>query len=359
MAEPNAAAITNNSKTAKAVPNRPLVPPDERFWQRYSPHYELPISGIGSLMDHVLGSVALLVAGFLFAQWLKPNDPVPVDIVEFESGGGGDPNGAGNGPGDGARVEDLPKDPQAKPPENQPENPPTDLPKVIKDDSLTVPELPTDPAGTRAIEDSAKELARLSGLQEAATKKLMGSLAGKGEGGTGSGGGKGKGKGTGQGDGSGPGKGGGKTSRRQQRVLRWTMIFDVRDGSEYLRQLDALGAIIGMPESDGKIRVVHDLKNEVKNGDVYALKRIFWWDTKEESVRGLAAALRLNPAPTQIVAFFPIDLEEKLLRMELSYMQRRKGRQNEDEIKETQFHVERRGSTYAPVVVDQSYELRR
>src|SRR5437870_10505806 len=132
MAEPSAAAIANNSKTAKAVPNRPLVPPDERFWEKYSPHYELPISGIGSLMIHVLGGVALLVAGFLLSQWLKRDDPVPVEIMELlESGGGGNPNGAGGGPGDGTRVEDLPKDPQAKPPEDLPDKPPTDLPKVI------------------------------------------------------------------------------------------------------------------------------------------------------------------------------------------------------------------------------------
>ncbi len=32
---------TNNQTTAtKAGTDRPLVPPEERFWQKYSPHYE-------------------------------------------------------------------------------------------------------------------------------------------------------------------------------------------------------------------------------------------------------------------------------------------------------------------------------
>src|SRR5262245_37509836 len=233
MADHSASAtIVNNSKTAaKADARRPLVPPEEKFWQKYSPHYELPISGMGSLMIHVFGGVLLLVIGLLLLPLLRPNDPVPVEIVEFEAGGGGNPNGIGDGRGDGVLREDLPKDPQAQPQEKVPEIPTTEPPKVVKDDSLPIPDLTKDPAGTRTIEDSGIELQRLSGLQEAASKKLMGSLAGKGEGGPGSGGGKGKGKGTGEGDGSGPGKGKGTISRRQQRVLRWTMIFDVRDGS--------------------------------------------------------------------------------------------------------------------------------
>src|SRR5262249_38734063 len=142
---------------------------------------------------------------------------------------------------------------------------------------------------------------------------------------------------------------------RQKRLLRWTMIFDTRDGADYLRQIDAFAAIVCVPEDNGKFRVIRDLKREVK-GEVTDLQRIFWWDTREESVRSLALAIGVKPVRTQIVAFFPIDFEERLFRLERREMERRKGHWREAEIKETQFRVVRRGSTFEPVVADQTYE---
>jgi hypothetical protein len=48
------------------------------------------------------------------------------------------------------------------------------------------------------------------------------------------------------------------------------------------------------------------------------------------------------------VAFFPEELEKKLLRLELSFRNRR-----EDEIRETRFEIRRVGGMYEPVVVSQ------
>ncbi len=41
------------------------VPPDERFWRRYSPHGELPLSGASSLAVHLLLFGLLMLAAWL------------------------------------------------------------------------------------------------------------------------------------------------------------------------------------------------------------------------------------------------------------------------------------------------------
>ena len=187
MAQSSAVPINNNKTSTKPGGDRPLVPPDERFWQRYSPHYELPISGVSSFAVHavVLGLAAVIATFGWFM--LQENKPIPMETVELPGGSGANPKGIGNAPGDGALPENLPRDQQPKPPD-KPQEQPADLPQVKKSDAEPVPPLPADPAGTRAIDDSGST-ARLSGLQDAASKKLMASLAGKGEGGSGSGGG--------------------------------------------------------------------------------------------------------------------------------------------------------------------------
>ena len=59
-----------NAKVAtKPGANSALVPPDEQFWQHYSPHYEAPISGVSSLMVHVLVVGLFVGLGILAAIW--------------------------------------------------------------------------------------------------------------------------------------------------------------------------------------------------------------------------------------------------------------------------------------------------
>jgi hypothetical protein len=81
-------------------------PPAEQFWQRYSPHYEAPISGISSVVLHLL-PFALLVAmlllgslGFTLSNREKSESRV---VILPPGGGGGDLQGKGNNPGDSAR----------------------------------------------------------------------------------------------------------------------------------------------------------------------------------------------------------------------------------------------------------------
>ncbi len=134
---------------------------------------------------------------------------------------------------------------------------------------------------------------------------------------------------------------------------RWVLTFETRDGFDYLRQLEALGAILAVPLEGDRFLVIRNLKQRPARGEIEnaaAIQRIFWIDDKPESVRSLARALQLGRVPDHIVAFFPDALEEELLRKELAFRNRR-----EEEIRKTYFRLERRGGRFAPVVVDQTY----
>src|SRR6516165_7572823 len=86
----------------KNATSLPLLPPEETFWKRYSPHNEAPLSGVSSTVLHVL--MILLLLGIIAMQnALKLDDefrPPPVDPVRLNlGGGGGSPSGSGGGPG--------------------------------------------------------------------------------------------------------------------------------------------------------------------------------------------------------------------------------------------------------------------
>jgi hypothetical protein len=139
-------------------------------------------------------------------------------------------------------------------------------------------------------------------------------------------------------------------SQRQKRQLRWTMMFETRDGLDYRNQLISMGAILAVQGPGGKTLLIKNLNQrpvQMEPGDVSKLKRICWWDNRPDSVARLAQALGI-PAPPMIGAFFPAELEAQLLRKELSF----KGRK-EHEIIETRFRVVGRNGRYEPIVVDQ------
>src|SRR5947208_1631995 len=88
-----------------ATPTKPAAkakkqkdkPPEEQFWIRYSPHHELPISGLASLAWHVGAGVLLLVIAFVVAR--NRDTDMPIETVAFPGGGGA---GTGTGPGTGS-----------------------------------------------------------------------------------------------------------------------------------------------------------------------------------------------------------------------------------------------------------------
>lgn len=339
--------------TATTAPPKPgpsgrLLPPDEQFWQRYSPHHEFPLSTVTSVALHILAIALLVIGGWLLFKlgWKDPAAPVPVDAVVI-GGGGGDPKGSGSGPGDGGGgppEENVSKDP---PREQLPDVPLKDVdPRTF--DPVDAPRV-TDDNGTRLINPAPDVIKALEGVNKDARREMFRPLAGQGKGGQGSDGGRDKGKDTGVGKGTGPGDS--KISQRQKRVLRWTMIFNTQNGDDYLRQLHSLGAILAYPSPDDPTQymVIRNLGRgsfgEVE--DLSQINRIFWVDDKPQSVASLARAIGMR-APAHFVAFFPEELEQKLLKMELNY----RGKP-EDSIEETKFEVRRAGAGYEPRVISQ------
>jgi hypothetical protein len=335
----NSAPVTDKKK----VPPSTLVPPEERFWQRYSPHGEAPLSVAGSFAVHALTVVGLVLFGLYVASlFYKPTRSLPIDPVRLEiGGGGGKPNGSGDGPGIGHGSDvvgqrnevDIPGEENS---ERRPELAPADVARIKENFT---------PADVRLVQQSetGKALARLD--QDLANKLRDGLNPGRGKKGRGSAGGEGTGKGTGTGPGTGPGHA--TLTQREKRMLRWNMRFTANTGMEYLAQLRGLGAILAFPVNEGSkptYRIVRDLQpgGKLLDEDVSKINRIYWFDTKVRSVDDILTALRISmrPRPSQFVAFMPEELEKQLFEMERGYVERvLKRKFEEDSIEQTEFRV--------------------
>ncbi len=330
------------------------LPPEEKFWQRYSPHQEMPLSAITSFGLHFLTIGALIVLAWL--GWLgfrNSGGSIPVEPVRF-AGGGGNPRGEGSGPGIGTGPEAIeakaadPKENQQPQPDPDPARPRLDAPALAK-----LPDaLQKDNDFVRFVQNGNPNVAKVFGsIDETVRDKLRDGLQpGKGQGGTGEGGGKGTGKGTGEGAGAGEGRKG-NLSQREKRMLRWTMIFNTRSGRDYLDQLRGLGAILAVPTTpDNKsYKVIRNLAApRLLDEDISKIERIFWIDDRPESVMSVMGALRLNIMPSHFVAFMPPELEKLLFEIE----KKASGGVPEDRIQETKFGVQKIGNRYVPQVLD-------
>ena len=342
-----------NAKPAKAAvqPKQPLV--DERFWKRYSPHGELPLSGAGSFALHLLVVGGLVLMGFLGLWFARPSRSLPVESVRLDLGGGGgsrsgegDPN-QGIGPG----AEAVPQGQDNPQQGNKEEAPPRpDLtPAEVKDLSLKF-----DNETVRVIQKGPDSMKAFARLNDSVRRKLSDGLdPGQGRGGPGSGGGKGT--GTGPGEGAGRGEGKLNLTKREKRMLRWTMSFNTRTGADYVRQLRGLGAILAIPVKEGnppEYKIVRDLSRrpaQLLDEDLSQIKRIYWIDDKPRSVQEVMSALQIRLSPSHFVAFMPLELEEKLFQLERDY----KGLA-EDQIHETKFRIVESGGTFRPEVMEQT-----
>jgi hypothetical protein len=148
---------------------------------------------------------------------------------------------------------------------------------------------------------------------------------------------------------SGTESGGGGTGRAG-RAARWVLMVNYSDVDQYLGQLGGLGAEIAFPQrgdqwlyfsnlSRNPTRVVRDLSGE---------DRIFWVNEDRASASMIAQALGIQPV-TPMLAFLPIELEQRMLKMELAY----KGARSEEDIIQTVFECVRRGGGHDVVVIDQ------
>jgi hypothetical protein len=321
------------------------TPPDERFWKRYSPHHELPISSATSAGLHASVLALLVVVAAVLANrgpGGRPMPPVEVLVVGTSKGDGG-PGGAGQGilargqervgpEADQPKVdEDVPHEP-LRPPQAK-------LPPLM-------PEKDERRDG-RGISEQTQELSNRLSVLGRETREKLDRLTRK------------SGVPGGEGPEDGPGKPGrrGRLDPRQQRQLRWTMVFNTRDGGDYLRQLDALGAFLAIPGTDGRYRLVRNLKQRPavpKEEDLSEINRINWIDDRAPSAQALAYALGLSWKPDHVVAFFPDRLEKELLAKELAHLRRTDPKRTEDDILETSFAIRPAGPRgYEAVVVSQ------
>lgn len=319
-----------SEKTATSAAQDTLLPPEEKFWKRYSPHHELPLSATTSVLLHGLAFGILIALAYLALKLTtESNKPLPVDAIAIAPGGGGDPSGQGDGAGAPGKTEDVDK---ANPnPTGKTE--PRETLKQANVDPLTLPEYQT-PAG-RLLDDAASQdaLESLTKLSEATRKELFAGLGrSKGEGGTGTGGGKGDGVGAGEGDGIGSGK----MTARQKRVVRWKLLFD---RNEYQRQLAFFGAVIALPQPGGEYLVIRNLNQpQGKVEDLSKINLFFCVDPDPQSVAALTRALGVSPA-SHVVAFFPDTFEKELIRLEKAF----RGKE-ENQVRETRFHVDKKGT---------------
>jgi hypothetical protein len=333
------------------------APPEERFWKRYSPHHEFPLSSVGSVLLHILSIGALVVIGYVITR-TRPDEqlaPPTIDVVAApglptRAGGGGSPDGRDNAPGGAQSKGETEIAANDNPPQPKPGNVATENPEQLKSFELQPIEV-KDEGGTRTIVgENKKVLGDLNRVLDQAKQNLAQSIAradaAKGRGGSSKGGGKGSGEGPGEGADKGPGvqKGG---TIRQQRQARWKMFFATTGGADYLRQLKGLGAYLGVPRIKGENHIEYGLIRDIRPNpaikveDVSKLNRIFWFDHETRSVMGMAQALRLPHAPPYFVAFFPPELEKRLRELE---QQAYSG--DENRIVETHFRVVNRGGVY-------------
>jgi hypothetical protein len=360
--------------TAPVSPdNAPHTPepeaPEERFWQRYSPHGELPLSGTGSLALHLLIIGMMLFWAYYLAKFLiRPPAALPVEPVRLDlGGGGGSPRGSGAGEGRGpAREEagatqgtgEAGESSQATPDVTISDRAPLTPSEVQKLD------LQFDPESARVLQQGTDQMKVFSRLDDSLRSKLREGMAQRssprsyGGGGTGSGGGTGAGKGTGTGDARGPGKA--SLTQREKRMLRWSMHFDTTSGQQYLEQLRGLGAILAFPVVEGpgsrQYGIVRDLRAPARllNEDITKINRIYWVDDSPRSVIQIIQALGLSlpQRPSHFVAFMPEELENKLFQLEKDYVQQHYPGLREDQINETHFRVVNKGGHFEPEIVN-------
>lgn len=348
---------TVSEKSAAQPANQPLVPPDERFWERYSPHGELPLSGATSVALHLLViGLALLAAWLAYAVFSHTTRSLPVEAVRLDlGGGGGNPHGRGDGKNLGNQPQEVGGD--AKEGANNPDPPDSEPPPELKVDPAARQPIKFDSTADRYIHQS--DTASSQALQKLAKANIRIQLpdnkaSGFGKGGTGEGGGSGDGKGTGTGNGKGEGHG--TLTQREKRMLRWSMLFDTSSGRDYLAQLQGLGSILAIPvDATGKnYKIIRNLSARPARPaveDISKIQRIYWIDDKPESVRDVMAILGVRFLPAHFVAFMPEELEQKLFELEKAYLNEHHRGQREEDIDLTRFRVKRTAKGYEPEVV--------
>lgn len=347
------------SKT-KTAPE-PIMPPDEKFWQRYSPHHEAPLSGMTSLFLHGVVVGLLLIVGYLMSlRWHgDAAKPPSMDLVMIEGGGDGLAEGLGGPAGlaDGSadvRTELVPGNKTNEPQVAKIDNSVLELDKAPSID-LMLPE--TDFKPEPESKDLLKDLETLTTQAKAqaqAPKNVAKSSGPTGPKGVGGKGGIGDAPGPGKGrKGLGPGAGGmGGLTKQQIFAQRWRFQL-YGDGKMHADKLATVGVTLALLDPRGQYWVVRDLNQrpaDLRREDMTRYKEaVKWYNGQADSIFALARELQIPFIPKHIVLLLPKDREQKMADAEARYAQL----QNRDvkAVQETWFDFQLRGNDFEPVVI--------
>jgi hypothetical protein len=362
------------AKTNPAKVTKPLIPPEEALWQKYSPHFELPLASATSLFLHglVIGLLAMGGLAFFFTPNLEATKPPRMDVVMLEGNGTGFEGEGGEAglpgsPNASRRTEKVESLPGQQP--DPGDRAPTRLPK-----DLALLDLPRLDDGMPVSSDLADELQKIAQEAEDRVRAVMkidtpkvGGTDTKKPGPIGTGNPKGVGGKGGIGDGTGVGgkKGagigsGGPSGRKatKQDIYAWRWRFDLSgDAKEHARKLAALGVTVAIPDANpaGGFFIITDLNRrpvDMKKDNLAAFKdAVKWYNTRAESVQALAAELQLPFVPKFVVLLLPKDREQKMAEEEAQYA--KDHRRDLAKVTETWFDFRLRNGASEPMVIRQ------
>jgi hypothetical protein len=335
-----------------------LIPPDERFWQRYSPHHEALLAAAGSLTLHGLvfgipALIALLGLGLWWSTDAEAQRPPTMDMVTMIGdngdgvGGGGDPPPLGQ-PGNEQEGDVKPVAEQtataAKRDEMFPVFPSTDVAEVVSEKAVE----PAKDDVDKILQEIGKDAKKAERPKVAKTANRIGprgdpkgKLGGKGVRGAG-------------GPGSGGTPRGVPMTKQQVFAQRWQ--FDMSgNGRQHAAKLAAAGVILIVHDQFNNLGVVRDLKRLPViplPGNAMAFKdAVQWTNNKPESLVGLAAALQLRFVPIAVQIVLPKEREEKMAEAEAAFAL--KHNRPFDRITETLFDFRLINGRFEPVVIRQ------
>jgi hypothetical protein len=348
------------------------VQPEEVFWRKYSPHHEALLSGVGSFVVHGLVVGILFLAGLslLWARQSEELRPPNMDAVMVEGGGdgfeGGGSEPAADGSPDGSNktenVDGPPKTPQETPIAS----------KDKLEDPLTPPQFDIPPVAGNDAGELVQNAEVAASLQEISAEverdmKIVRPKKSVGPVGTPNGTGKKTGKGGLGGNVGGPGKGNKKgpgtgtsggfgRKKTKQEILAWRWRFDLSgDGKEHADKLDAMGVTLAFADQAGKFLVARNLKRRPVDARRESLEpykdAVKWYNTRAESILGLAREIQLPFVPRYVVLLLPKEREEKMAEAERRYAESR-GRKVST-VSATWFDFRPQNGAYEPVVIRQ------
>jgi hypothetical protein len=299
----------------------------KQFWIKYSPNYESFTSLFVSFIVHIALVTLIMMLGW---EGLKKaiigdvNRRLGVSSVRV---GGGTSSGSPDAKENDDTIKTLPK-------LNLPDK--ESMPEIpLKLDPSPTEKIQVDKTGGKSlVEDANAKAQELSRLGQNLKSKMIDGL---------------KGVGNTKGDGVGDGRG--------ERMLRWIMVFNTTNGSDYLSQLMDLNARLAFPDPNkpGKFLVISNLGVKpitTMELDLSSVSDIFWVDDKAQSVTNLSRAMGLQIKTEAFVVLMPISVEEKLQKLEKASLQGAK----EDDIQETRFTISKTAGKYEPAKADITFK---